>query len=102
MSEYVLLARVVVPGKHHPLFLVCGQSAVTNRAAAQYLVEQQDSLYSQYGALTSFCLVLRVVNHDAYGGDVVELAADVTEASGLLATTKPKPGAAVEPDPTGK
>ncbi|WP_086661388.1 hypothetical protein [Lentzea kentuckyensis] len=101
-SEYVLVARIVVPGRRRPLFLVCGQTAITNYAAAKYLVEQQDSLHAQYGARTSFCLVLRIVNRDAYGSDVVELAADVTEAAAQRTITKPEAGAAIEGDPTGK
>lgn len=98
-SEYVLVARILAPGKRRPLFLVCGQTAITNHAAAKYLVDQQDALHAQYGALTSFCLVLRVVNRDAYGSDVVELVADVTEAATARPIAKPDP--AIESGPTG-
>jgi hypothetical protein len=35
--EYVLVARVKVPDGGRPLFLICGQTGITNRAAAAYL-----------------------------------------------------------------
>lgn len=76
--EYVLVARIFVPDRRHPLFLVCGQTANTNHAAARYLVQQQDRLFAQYGGAARFCLVLRVVDRDAYGSNFVELVADVT------------------------
>jgi hypothetical protein len=89
-SEYVLLARVFAPGERRPLFLICGQTAITNYAAARYLVDQQGRLHSQYGTVRPFCLILRVVDRDAYGGNVVELVADVT-AAGASSVTGPRP-----------
>jgi hypothetical protein len=79
--EYVLLARVFAAGRPRPLFLVCGQTAISNHAATRYLVNQQHRLRSSYGTSASFCLILRIVNSASYGSGVVEVVADVTAAT---------------------
>ncbi|MFF5443941.1 hypothetical protein [Streptomyces sp. NPDC012888] len=76
-EEYVLLARLTGGDGGRPVFLLSGQTAVSNQAAARYLARHHERLARTYGA-DSFCLVLKVVNSDAYGPDVTELVADVT------------------------
>ncbi|MFJ8650159.1 hypothetical protein ACIRNI_29115 [Streptomyces sp. NPDC093546] len=78
MHEYVLLARLTAGEGRRPVFLFCGQRAITNQAAARYLVRHHEKLARKYGADGSFVLLLKVVNSQAYGPDVVELVADVT------------------------
>lgn len=75
--EYVLLARVLAPEGGRPVFVLGGQTALTNQAAARYLGRHHRRLGREYGD-GPFCLVLRVVAPPAYGANVVELAADVT------------------------
>jgi hypothetical protein len=77
-AEYVLVARILVPGGRCPLFLICGQTANTNHAAARYLAQHHTDLLARYGDTARFCLVLRIVDRGAYGSNFVELAADVT------------------------
>ncbi|AOR31213.1 hypothetical protein BFF78_09270 [Streptomyces fodineus] len=81
-SEYVLLARLTADGHGagRPVFLFCGQRAITNQAATRYLARHHERLYRKYGT-GSFVLLLKVLNSQAYGPDVVELVADVTRAA---------------------
>ncbi|MFJ7150598.1 hypothetical protein ACIQVT_20735 [Streptomyces sp. NPDC100445] len=90
-SEYVLLARLTAGERREarPVFLFCGQSAITNQAAARYLARHHERLARKYRA-GSFVLLLKVVNSQAYGPDVVELVADVTRAA---RTPRPEAGA---------
>ncbi|MBV2355657.1 hypothetical protein KUM39_14960 [Streptomyces sp. J2-1] len=81
-SEYVLLARLTTGGRRdmRPVFLFCGQRAITNQAATRYLAREHERLARKHGT-GSFVLLLKVVNSQAYGPDVVELVADVTRAA---------------------
>lgn len=81
-AEYVLLARLTAgQGQDaRPVFLFCGQRAVTNQAATRYLARNHERLARKHGAHT-FVLLLKVVNSQAYGPDVVELVSDVTRAA---------------------
>ncbi|MFF6824999.1 hypothetical protein [Streptomyces longwoodensis] len=82
VSEYVLLARLTAGERREarPVFLFCGQRAITNQAATRYLARHHERLARKYGN-SSFALLLRVVNSQAYGPDVVDLVADVTQAA---------------------
>ncbi|MBB1247014.1 hypothetical protein GL263_26215, partial [Streptomyces durbertensis] len=80
-AEYVLLARLTAGEGNRPVFLVCGQRPVTHQAATRYLVRQLPRLLRRHGPDGTFCLLLKVVNSHAYGPDVVELVADVTDAA---------------------
>jgi hypothetical protein len=87
--EYVLLARLASghdTGNDRPVFLASGQRGIANQAATRYLARHHVRLARKHGLDTTFCLLLRVVNSQAYGSDVVELVADVTKA----AVTAPK------------
>ena len=76
--EYVLLARVFGPGGGRPVFVISGQTARTNFAAAKYLATSYRALAKRYGSGKRFCLVLQVVESRHYGPDYAEIAADVT------------------------
>ncbi|KPH98442.1 hypothetical protein OK074_6270 [Actinobacteria bacterium OK074] len=78
-SEYVILARLTADlgAAARPVFLFCGQRAITNQAATRYLARHHERLARKYGA-GAFVLLLKVVNSQAYGPDVVELVGDVT------------------------
>jgi hypothetical protein len=79
VTEYVLLARLTAGERRdaRPVFLFCGQRAITNQAATRYLARNHERLARKHGS-GSFVLLLKVVNSQAYGPDVVELVADVT------------------------
>lgn len=82
IAEYVILARLTAgQGQEaRPVFLFCGQRAITNQAATRYLARHHERLARKHGANT-FVLLLKVVNSQAYGADVVELVGDVTRAA---------------------
>ncbi|MFJ7076912.1 hypothetical protein [Streptomyces sp. NPDC098781] len=82
VTEYVLLARLTAGERQEarPVFLFCGQRAVTNQAATRYLARNHERLARKHGG-KPFALLLKVVNSQAYGPDVVELVADVTRAA---------------------
>ncbi|GAA2450412.1 hypothetical protein [Streptomyces macrosporus] len=90
--EHVLLARLTAGEGAHPVFLACGQRAVANQAAARYLARHHARLARKYGVNGTFCLLLRVVNSQAYGPDVVELVADVTQAATSPPASPPASG----------
>ena len=92
--EYVLVAKVRPPGGGHPLFLICGQTAITNRAAASYLRDRYREISSVHGAGGSWCIVLRVVAPSSYGHQMTELAADVSVSTFPGLTVAADPGAA--------
>jgi hypothetical protein len=76
-TEYVALARICRPGRAH-LFLLDGQTGITNRAAAVYLGEHRAQLRRRFGDTESFVVILRVSDPIAYGHREVEEVADVT------------------------
>lgn len=78
--EHVLLARLTNGQGTRPVFLLSGQTANSNQAAARYLARHHQQLARKFGG-NSFCLLLKVVNSDAYGPDVTELLADVTRSA---------------------
>ncbi|MGW1664289.1 hypothetical protein [Streptomyces microflavus] len=87
-SEYVLLARLTGGQDARPVFLFCGQRAITNQAATRYVSRHYDKLLRKHGN-KSFALLLKVVNSQAYGPDVVEVVGDVTRAAQTPAPTTP-------------
>ncbi|MEU3660062.1 hypothetical protein AB0E77_09885 [Streptomyces sp. NPDC032940] len=93
VTEYVLLARLTAGDRREarPAFLFCGQRAITNQAATRYLARNHERLARKHGK-NSFVLLLKVVNSQAYGADVVELVGDVTRAA-----TSPLPAPAPAP-----
>lgn len=74
----VVLAKAYPHGSNHPVFVIAGQTAGTNLAAARLLASRYRDLLRSYGAQGRFCLVLKVVEPRAYGPDLVEIAADAT------------------------
>ncbi|MEU8516455.1 hypothetical protein AB0C76_33460 [Kitasatospora sp. NPDC048722] len=92
-QAHTLLARIATPEGGRPVYLVSGQTGIANQAGVRYLVANHRKLARTYGQNGTFALVLRIVNPDAYGPDMVELAADVTAAA-LRRTTPRTPATA--------
>ncbi|MQY14592.1 hypothetical protein SRB5_47600 [Streptomyces sp. RB5] len=80
VTEHVILARLTAGQDARPVFISCGQRSITNQAAMRYLAKHEARLSRKYGNST-FVLLLKVVNSQSYGADVVELVADVTKAA---------------------
>ncbi|MET8825249.1 hypothetical protein ABZX40_35720 [Streptomyces sp. NPDC004610] len=81
-AEHVILARLTAGqgADVRPVFLFCGQRAITHQAATRYLARHHERLARKHGR-HSFVLLLKVSNSQAYGPDVVEVVADVTRAA---------------------
>nr|WP_134716188.1 hypothetical protein [Saccharomonospora xinjiangensis] len=86
-AEFVLLAKIDTGRRGRPLFLLCGQTAITNRAAARYLTANYRALAARHGIDGRFCLMLEVVRPSAYGDRVVRERGDFTS----VAFTAPSP-----------
>ncbi|MEU3774937.1 hypothetical protein AB0F11_17340 [Streptomyces sp. NPDC032472] len=84
-AEYVVLARLTTGPGTRPVFLISGQTAVSNQAGARFLARNHQKLARTYRG-SSFCVLLKVTNSDAYGPDVAELLADVTVPARTPAT----------------
>ncbi|MFC7549892.1 hypothetical protein [Plantactinospora sp. GCM10030261] len=81
VADYALIARVAGPAGGRPVFLIVGQTALANLAAARLLARDHRQLARRYGTDRDFCLVLRVVEPDSYGPDYTEIVADVSAAA---------------------
>ncbi|WP_377271008.1 hypothetical protein [Peterkaempfera sp. SMS 1(5)a] len=97
-AEYAVLARIPGTDSRRPVFLICGQTPVSNQAAVRFLLGNRRRLMREYGAGKPFCLVVKAVNTPVYGPDVVELAGDLTRAA-VTAPAGQRPAAAPDPDP---
>ncbi|MCF3960082.1 hypothetical protein [Streptomyces fuscigenes] len=80
VAEHVLLARLTGGQGARPVFVFCGQRPIAHQAAARYLARHHERLQRKHGD-GPFCLLLKVVNSQAYGPDVAEFVADVTKAA---------------------
>ena len=93
-ADYVMLGRITAGLGARPTFLVCGQTATANLAAVRYLTRHHRELMRAHHPDETFCLLLRVVQADAYGADVIELVGDVTAQA-----SAPRPAADPAPAP---
>lgn len=89
--EYVLLAKVQPPDDGHPLFLICGQTAITNRAAVSYLRDNYRKISPVHGTGNRWCIIICVLTSSVYGHQMTEVVADATTSafSVLVASENP-------------
>lgn len=80
-QEYVLVAKFLPPAASKPVILICGQSALTNHAAAVFLRSSHRRLTRVLETTDRFCVVLRVEAIPTYGFHGTVLARDVTDAA---------------------
>lgn len=90
-AEYAVLAKVPMPGTARPVFVIAGQTARTNLAAARLLATAYRKLLRTYGPGGRFCLVLKIVEPDTYGPDFVEVEADLTDQAFRPRPAVPQP-----------
>jgi hypothetical protein len=93
-EEHVLVAKFRPPGARRPVFVICGQTPVTNHAAMVFLRRSHRRLARELAGTDRFCVVLRVESIPTYGAHAAVLARDVSAAA-----FAPRPG--VRPAPTG-
>ncbi|HSK95487.1 MAG TPA: hypothetical protein VK891_02630 [Euzebyales bacterium] len=98
--EHALLARFYPESSPHPVILVCGQSARSNRAAISYLARHYErAIRVLHPDGEPFCLVLALRSPLVYGVRSVHLVKDVTTSA-----LRPPPaadGAATDAAATG-
>jgi hypothetical protein len=81
-EEYVLIFKIFLDQRPEtPLWIICGQVAICNQAAARYLQRNLTQLRRQYGTSKPFCIALRVVDSESYGYSNVKLVGDFTNAA---------------------
>jgi hypothetical protein len=76
--EYALLAKFRPPHARHPIILICGQTAITNRAAIHYAKHHHATLRRSLGSTDTFAIVVRVTSPDVYGHTMATLDTDIT------------------------
>ncbi|WP_462185881.1 hypothetical protein [Frankia sp. CcWB2] len=79
--EYALVARFTPPGSTRPVILICGQTAVTNRAAVYGLKQKYRDLARTIASVDRFCIIFKIELSSTYGYQAVRLDSDVTVAA---------------------
>jgi hypothetical protein len=81
IEEFVLVFRIpIAVGAKRPLWVICGQTARSNHAAARYLNTESRMLVRRFGRQRGFCLALKVVNPSTYDHRYVELVGTFGQA----------------------
>ncbi|WP_155055776.1 hypothetical protein [Streptomyces blattellae] len=78
---YALLAKFTAPGGSRPVLLICGQSAVTNHAAAYFLRHSYRRIADTVSSTERFCLLLKVPSIGTYGFQGVTLERDLSDTA---------------------
>jgi hypothetical protein len=77
-QDYALVAKFTPPGSARPVFVIAGQTALSNRAAVHYLKREYTALFKSLESVDRFCIVVRVAGTGTYGYQAAELAADLS------------------------
>ncbi|OJF14321.1 hypothetical protein [Couchioplanes caeruleus] len=80
-TGYAVLARFWGPADGRPVLYLGGLTAGGNLATARYLANHHRELFRRFGADRPFCLVLRIREPAAYGTDLTEIVADVSDVA---------------------
>lgn len=71
-KEHALLAKIYAKKDSKPLFIICGQTSQSNRAALYYLRNNYRMLFEKFG-VKQFYIILKLVSPTTYGYSMVEL-----------------------------
>ncbi|MEP7022283.1 MAG: hypothetical protein ABJB47_00385, partial [Actinomycetota bacterium] len=80
-EDYALVAKFTPPGSSRPVIVICGQTALSNRAAVYFLQRDYASLAKSLVSIDRFAVVVRVASAGTYGHQAVGLLADVSAAA---------------------
>lgn len=80
-QEYALVAKFTPPGSTRPVIIICGQTALANRAAIGYLKREYRQLSKVLPSVDRFCIIVRAAAVGTYGHQAAELASDVSAAA---------------------
>jgi hypothetical protein len=80
-DEYALIAKFITPGARRPVILVCGQSALTNRAAVHYLRHSYRRIADSVASVDRFCVIVKVSSIRTYAFQGATFESDVSAAA---------------------
>lgn len=79
--EYALVAKFTPSNTAKPVFLICGQTPITNHAAFHFLRRHHRALTKTLPSIDRFGLIVRVTLPAVYGHKMVDVEEDVTMAA---------------------
>jgi hypothetical protein len=77
-QDYALVAKFTPAGSTRPVIVICGQTALSNRAAIYFLKREYTSLAKNLASIHRFCIVIGIAAAGTYGYQAAELAADLS------------------------
>jgi hypothetical protein len=77
-QDHALVAKFTPPGSARPVFVISGQTSLSNRAAVYFLKREYLSLGKTLESIDRFAIVIRVAAVGTYGYQATELAADLS------------------------
>jgi len=80
-QEYALVAKFTPQGAMRPVMVICGQTALANRAAIGFLKREYRNLLKVIASSDRFCIIVRVTSIGTYGHQAAELARDISEVA---------------------
>jgi hypothetical protein len=87
--EYALFAKFRPPNARHPILLICGQTAITNRAAIHFVKQHYPTLRRSFASIEKFAIIVRITSPRVYGHTMVDLDTDITATAFTPAITSP-------------
>ncbi|MFI0485217.1 hypothetical protein [Actinomadura sp. 9N215] len=84
--EHALVAKFRPDPASRPIFVICGQTALANRAAVHFLQHRHRDLAGSLETAERFCLIIRVDAIETYGFQAPTLERDVTSTAFAPAT----------------
>lgn len=79
--EHALVAKFRPDPASRPIFVVCGQTSLANRAAVHFLQRRHRDLAGSLETAERFCLIVRVDAIETYGFQAAALERDVTRTA---------------------
>lgn len=78
IRAFAILAKIFPEGKKYPIFLICGQISISNRATAYYLLKNYSELLKKYSN-RPFCQIVGIEDYKLFGYQSVKLVKDITD-----------------------
>jgi hypothetical protein len=79
--EYALAAKFTPTSSVAPVILICGQTAIANRAAINYLKNRYREIENIINDAQRFCLIIRIDATDTYGYQAASLECDISDVA---------------------
>lgn len=80
-QAYALVAKFTPQESSRSVFLVCGQSAVSNQAAIHFLRREYQQVARQLASVERYCILIKASGIGTYDFHRAELVGDVTAAA---------------------